>query len=63
MGGQLTDTCVTLVCRFTAMETFAAAHVPVSPVAVVVRFNDTLLSDPEDAEIMYMTFMDGAALC
>lgn len=38
---------------FTAIETFAAAHVSVSPVPVVMIFDDTLFSDPEDAEIQY----------
>ncbi|KAL1247602.1 hypothetical protein QQF64_022978 [Cirrhinus molitorella] len=53
MGGQLTDTRVTPMRWFSAIETFAAAHVFVSPVPVVMIFDDILFSDPEDAEILY----------
>lgn len=53
MGSQFTDTCATPACRFSAIETFAAGHVPVSLVSVIMIFDDTLFSDSEDAEILY----------
>lgn len=53
MGGQLTDTCVTLSVGSLPQKLFyATAYVPVLPLPSSLFLNGTLFSDPEDGEML-----------
>lgn len=62
MGGQLTDTCVTPMRRFTAIETFAAAMF-LCRLCLSSWYSMTHFSLILRMHRYCMTFLDGAALC